>query len=167
MAFPPHFCVPTNRHTCRVFSLPHVCMHASTQKEFRLACAQPEEAGHGCLQLRGTWHPPTSSKQRPDVSSRSGDSRKTWEIFFSTGQAVERLSLGLIISGCTWEESVQRWGKERLVSDRNNRAIPDNFTWSGEVIFKCYTKGCFDSHLVSCSCSLQCYSRFWNPGCSV
>lgn len=144
-------------------SLPHVRMHASTHKEFVLACAQPKEDGHGCLQLRGNWHHPISSKQQPDVSSRSGDSSITWEVFL-TGQAVERLSLGLIISGCTWEKLVQRWGEEWLVNDRNNRAIPDNFLCGGEVIFKSCTKGYFDSHLGGCSRSLQCYSRFWNPG---
>lgn len=50
---------------------------------------------------------------------------------------------------------MQRWGKEWLVNDRNNRAIPDNFIRAAEVIFKSYTNVYFDSQLVSCSCSLQ------------
>lgn len=50
---------------------------------------------------------------------------------------------------------MQRWGEKWLVNDRNNRAIPDNFVWGGEVIFKSYTRGYFDSQLISCSRSLQ------------
>lgn len=42
-----------------------------------------------------------------------------------------------------------------MVNDRNNRAIPDNFIRGGEVIFKSYTKGYFDSQPISCSRSLQ------------
>lgn len=76
----PRLWVTANRHTCTL-SPQHVHMHANTHKEFVLACAQPKEAGHCCLQLSGSWHRPISSKQQPDVSSRSGDSSITWEIF--------------------------------------------------------------------------------------
>lgn len=150
-SFLSHMCACMQAHR-RSFVLP-----VRSQK-------RPDTAVFSSVEL-GTLPPPVNNGLTS--AHAAAIAGKLERFFFSTGQAVERLSLGLIISGCTWEESVQGWGKERLVSDRNNRAIPDNFTWSGEVIFKCYTKGCFDSHLVSCSCSLQCYSRFWNPGCSV